>query len=440
MKKYLSVAVLLVCMVVVPFNSHAAAQKSAVSSGSTAGIKVLAPNGGESLLLGKRYPIQWKFSSVSGNIRIDLYKNKKFVGTITKSCPISKKRYTWTAGRLTKGTARAGNGYILRIGTIDKKYKDYSNKPFTLAAQSSSAASSTSHAGVVSGSSGTSTLPPSTAHSTGTVTTPVQRKTKQLTNVQSRGMTVEGTPVAKGDLVRRTVNLHFTNPKGGEVWERGKTYTIRWDKIGGIGNVKILLKDLLNQSALWVSQGDNNVIKNTGYYNFQVPTTLPDSAYEFHIMAPNESYKNTSKKFYLGRTDTDLFVRGANIGKSRWNDGTVYKQYVKIEIWLKNKGTRPLNSVKVNWQVVKEPLGESVEQGEKVFKNMRPDTWYHQGLKIRYDKYNHTTEERDQWGRPKEGEAYVMKFEADPGNTLGELDLVRNNNVYQTEILNSENY
>jgi hypothetical protein len=243
-------------------------------------------------------------------------------------------------------------------------------------------------------------------------------------------------------LVRRIVNLHFTNPKGGEVWEKGRTYTIRWDKAGGIGNVKILLKDPLNQSSLWVSQGDNNVIRNTGYYSFRVPTTLPDSAYEFHIMTPDESYKNTSKKFYIGRTDTDLRVKTVNFTRRTEYIGAKdmpidKKRYIVAEIWLKNKGSKRMNSVTVTWQIVKEPEGEIKTQGEKIFRNLSPGPWYQQNLKVLYATWN----DGPKWENlRKTGGSYHLKLQADPDNVLDEIELTRGDNFYSTEVVNGSNY
>ena len=101
--------------------------------------------------------------------------------------------------------------------------------------------------------------------------------------------------------------------------------------------------------------------------------------------------------------------------------------------------------MKVAWQVVKEPLGQGIVQGEEIFTDMRPDTWYNKQLSLKYyhkrsagPLWGPSTDHI--WGRLQEGEHYVMRFRADPGNTLGELELVLDNNTYQTEILTPETY
>ena len=258
-------------------------------------------------------------------------------------------------------------------------------------------------------------------------------------------MTIQGAPPDKGTFVQRIVDLHFTNPEEGVIWEKGRAYTTTWDKAGGIGSVKIRLDDLLNRTSLWVSEGPDHVIANTGTYRYTVPATLPDSAFAMQIMTPDESYTNKSSRFYIGRSDTDLFVKGANIGiHHAWREFPYYdRYYVKAEIWLKNKGTKNLNTVKVAWQVVKEPLGQNIVQGEEIFTNMHPDTWYNKQLSLKYchalERFGDTSYEH-KWGKLQEGERYVLRFKADPDNTLGELDLVLGNNTYQTEVLTPETY
>jgi hypothetical protein len=44
-------------------------------------------------------------------------------------------------------------------------------------------------------------------------------------------------------------------------------------------------------------------------------TAVLDRVCEFHIMALDENYTNKSRKFYIGRTDTDLKIRAVNFGR-----------------------------------------------------------------------------------------------------------------------------
>jgi len=325
---------------------------------------------------------------------------------------------------------------------MDGKVEAYSPGSFSLT--SASSAAGTAHSGVVSGPTATANLPASSSSGSPSVSAPVSTHTAPSGSVPQNSVTLQGAPVtAQGSSVQRIVDLHFTNPQEGVIWEKGRAYTISWDKAGGIGSVRIRLDDLLNRTSLWVSEGPDHVITNTGTSRYTVPATLPDSAFTLQIMTPDESYTNRSSRFYIGRSDTDLFVKGVNIGKKHTQHTFSDNSYVMAEIWLKNKGTRELNRVKVAWQIVKEPIGQGIVQGEEIFTNMRPDTWYNKQLSLQYyhgelkitgGSYDH------KWGELEEGERYILKFEADPGNTLDEMELVRGNNTYQSEVLTAETY
>ncbi|HDP24785.1 MAG TPA: hypothetical protein ENN34_05005 [Deltaproteobacteria bacterium] len=221
--------------------------------------------------------------------------------------------------------------------------------------------------------------------------------------------------------------------------EKGRTYTISWDNIGDIDSVKIQLNDLLNQASHWVSQGPDHVINNTGTYRYTVPATLPDSAFALQIMTPDGRYNNKSNRFYISRSDTDLFLKGSPVKRIHNEKVGNRNRYIETEIWLENKGTRKLNTVKVAWQVVKEPIGNCVAQGEEIFTDILPDTWYKKKLSLNYYHVGFSGTNH-KWGKLQEGERYVLKFKADPGNTLGELDLVLDNNTYQIEALTPETY
>ncbi|TFH41168.1 MAG: hypothetical protein E4G94_08425 [ANME-2 cluster archaeon] len=148
---------------------------------------------------------------------------------------------------------------------------------------------------------------------------------------------------------------------------------------------------------------------------------------------------NTSQKFYIGLTDTDLSVKAINFGKSShyYVLGTTF--YIVSEIWLKNKGTSSLNEVSVNWKIVREPSGVVEKQGNKIFKNLTPDTWYSQNIKVKYFD-NSFTENHYLGGRLEPGEMFVLILNADIDNRLGEMELTRNDNTYRTEILYDTNY
>ena len=443
MRKKALIGILFMCVSIALVVSSVAAQTRTLTPRSPSGIQITNPAGGESLVLGKNYPIRWKAADRVGTLSIALFQNNKFVGTIAKGYPAGKSRYLWPAGRFQKAVARAGSGYTIGIRSTDGKVEAYSPGPFSL--RSASSAAGTKQSKVVSGSKTTANLPASTSSESSVASAPINTHTAPPGSIPQSGMTLQGAPPAKGTFVQRTVDLHFTNPEDGVIWEKGRDYTISWDKIGGIGSVKIRLDDLLNHTSQWVSQGPDHVTSNTGTYRYTIPSTLPDSAFALQIMTSDGSYTNKSKRFYISQRDTDLFVRWANIGIQHTERKWPFKEnyYVRAQIWLKNKGTRDLNTVKVDWQVVKEPLGQNIVQGEEIFRDMHPDTWYNKQLSLKY--YHGQVEAIGSthdhiWGKLQGGERYVLKFRADPGNTLGEMELVLGNNIYQTEVLTPETY
>ena len=114
--------------------SSAAAQPPVFVPGSHEGIQVLSPIGGETLVLGKQYPIRWESARGEEDISLALFLNKRFVGTIIKGYPAAKNEYLWPAGRLVNGKARAGDGYTIGIRSHNGMVKGYSPNPFRLTA------------------------------------------------------------------------------------------------------------------------------------------------------------------------------------------------------------------------------------------------------------------------------------------------------------------
>jgi len=431
------VGILFMCMAIGLIVSPAAAQTRAVTPASSAGIRITNPAGGESLVLGKNYPIRWKAAVGVGTLSIALFQNNKFVGFIAKGYPAGKSGYLWPAGRFQKAVARAGGGYTIGIRSMDGKLEAYSPGPFSLTTASSAAG--TAHSGVVSGPEATANLPASSSSDSSSVSAPINTHTAPSGSVPQSAVTIQGAPVtAQGSSVQRIVDLHFTNPQGGVIWEKGRTYTISWDKTGGIGSVKIQLNDLLNQSSHWVSQGTDHVINNTGNYSFTVPSSFPDSAFALQIMTPDESYTNKSDKFYISRTDTDLKVKAVNFGKKMEYIGAKDMplnewRYLVSEIWLENKGTKRLSEVKVTWKIIRMPSGRVVKQGEKTFEDLTPGSWYQQNLKELYHEINASSPAK--WGFLKDGETFDLILYADFDNDLRETEFTRNDNTYQTEVI-----
>ncbi|MBN2346936.1 MAG: hypothetical protein JXO51_11155 [Candidatus Aminicenantes bacterium] len=96
-------------------------------------VTVTSPNGGERWDLGTTQPIAWSHSGVSGNVRINLVNaGGGPVGTIA-TVPVTDGRYSWEAGRLSAGTAPAGE-YRIGLYVSSADVDDRSDGTFFLVA------------------------------------------------------------------------------------------------------------------------------------------------------------------------------------------------------------------------------------------------------------------------------------------------------------------
>jgi hypothetical protein len=97
-------------------------------------VRVLQPNGGEELVMGRSYPIRWQPHGLSGNLRVELLKDDRLVGTLSASSPVGGMcSYNWDGK--TCGTIKllARGGYKIRVTTLDGLHTDVSDAPFSLA-------------------------------------------------------------------------------------------------------------------------------------------------------------------------------------------------------------------------------------------------------------------------------------------------------------------
>ena len=95
-------------------------------------------------------------------------------------------------------------------------------------------------------------------------------------------------------------------PNGGEIWEKGKQYTIRWESKGGSGNVKIMLK-WGHGSGGWYKVSESAV--NSGSYNYTVPKTgigQEGGQFKIYIITSDESIKDASDRPFSIETRATL--------------------------------------------------------------------------------------------------------------------------------------
>ncbi|HLP57239.1 MAG TPA: C25 family cysteine peptidase [Candidatus Deferrimicrobium sp.] len=100
-------------------------------------LRVISPNGGESLIQGTSRSITWKSTNVSGTLKISLWKNGIQQGIIGDGINASLGSFPWTVGSYDGGLVPAGAGYKVKIEENGSAVSDLSAAPFTILASPS---------------------------------------------------------------------------------------------------------------------------------------------------------------------------------------------------------------------------------------------------------------------------------------------------------------
>jgi len=87
--------------------------------------------------------------------------------------------------------------------------------------------------------------------------------------------------VAQASQAVQPRRIRVTSPNGGEVWEKRKTFTIRWTSSGSIPEVRIGLK-WGPGVGVWLPIADR--VPNTGEYSYTIPETLAQEGREFMVI------------------------------------------------------------------------------------------------------------------------------------------------------------
>lgn len=138
--------------------------------------------------------------------------------------------------------------------------------------------------------------------------------------------------------------ITVTYPNGGETWEKGKQYLIRWTSSGVQGNVKIRLK-WGTGSGGWYTVSVST--KNTGSYTYRVPTTgIGQSGNQFrmYVMTLNGKVTDSSNRpFTIGKESGAAALRPPVI---RFTTPKRFDNPETKEIWVRGK------SYTIRWQQV----------------------------------------------------------------------------------------
>ena len=139
--------------------------------------------------------------------------------------------------------------------------------------------------------------------------------------------------------------ITVTYPNGGETWDKGKQYCIRWTSSGVQGNVKIRLKWGTGGGGWYTVSGST---KNTGSYTYKVPTTgIGQSGNQFrmYVMTLDGKVKDASNRpFTIGKESGVVHLRPPVIG---FTTPKRFDNPETKEIWVRGK------SYTIRWKQIR---------------------------------------------------------------------------------------
>jgi len=95
-------------------------------------IRLLSPNGRESLKAGSEYQIRWSARGIRGNVTLYLSQQGKVVGTIAQNIKPGIGRYLWRVHTKLGDKSLRGDRYKILIMTKDRKTRDDSDHYFSI--------------------------------------------------------------------------------------------------------------------------------------------------------------------------------------------------------------------------------------------------------------------------------------------------------------------
>jgi hypothetical protein len=232
-------------------------------------VTISSPNGGENWTHGTTKTITWTSSGLTGNVKLDLYRNGTDIGCIAVNIPVTQGSYDWTAGNYDGGTASPGTGYAVRVKSMENTaYYDDSDASFIISGlvlTSPNGGENWAH-GVQE------TITWTSCGITGNVKLVLYQNGNNIGGIAfnipitqgnytwTTGNLADGTTVSPGTgysiRVKSMENtayyddsngsfaissLTLTSPNGGEAWTTGAAKPITWTSCSVPGNVKLVL-------------------------------------------------------------------------------------------------------------------------------------------------------------------------------------------------------
>jgi hypothetical protein len=200
--------------------------------------------------------------------------------------------------------------------------------------------------------------------------------------------------------LRPTITL--VEPNGGESWEIGRTYTIRWTSERLQHDVTV---DLCSGSRCFRLTGGQS---KSGSYSYTVDSFLDAGDYKIEVYEKGKAAVDRSDgNFSIARPAVDLTCM-LRVSPSRES----------FSIWVRNNGTRIVDAVLFDWLITRSGSGV-VEQHGAGFGRMYPDRWY-------------STREGYSFDMPRR--VYVVEVFVDPDNRNGEAEALRADNHCEAEV------
>ncbi|HOY84028.1 MAG TPA: Ser-Thr-rich GPI-anchored membrane family protein [Candidatus Syntrophosphaera sp.] len=319
---------------------------------NTPQLTVIAPNGGESWQQNNAYVIQWTFSMLTGNVKIDLIRgtSSATVLAISASTNVDAGSYNWT---IPTSLTPADN-YKIRITSLsDLSVYDTSNNYFTINPPPS--------INVLSPNGGEAWLNGSTyaiAWSYLTLTGNVKIELLQGPGTTPLATIISSTPVNTGifnwtipyaiepganyrvkvtSLVNSSVSdisdnyfsidtppsIMVTAPNGGETWVMDSSYNITWTAVNLTGNVKIELTQGTGSTP--VHTISSSTPAGTESYNWSIPNSLASATnYKIKISSLSVPTVNDLSDNYFSISSPPSITVAAPNGGETWLQGASY--------------------------------------------------------------------------------------------------------------------
>jgi hypothetical protein len=96
-------------------------------------LKLVKPNGGEKWAPGSNQQVLWTADGVTAKVKLILFRNGSKLGRIVGGLNAGSGSYSWATGNYEGGVAPVGDGYTIRVQTVDDAIRDESDAPFSIA-------------------------------------------------------------------------------------------------------------------------------------------------------------------------------------------------------------------------------------------------------------------------------------------------------------------